>query len=113
MLFSPATHAVLLGIGVLLTPAMGLAFRGKRALLTPLLFVVPVLLGLSGGDVVVALLAKIWPVRVMDGGPWDWAVFAAAAFLCFCAAELVTQRIITILAGGGARYTTREEAAEG
>ncbi len=111
MLFSPTTHAVLLAIGLLSTPTMGLAFRRRRALLTPLLFVVPICLGLSGGDALVALLARVWPARAMDGGPGDTLFFAAAVFVCFCAAELITQRIITILAGGGARFTTREEAA--
>lgn len=113
MIFSPITHGIVLAIGVISTPAIGLAFRRRRALPTPLLFVVPACLGLSGGDLVVSLLAGIWPVRVMDGGPWDWIVFGIAAFLCFCLAELATQRVITAMAGGGARFTTREEAAEG
>ena len=112
MLFSPATHALLLAVGLLSTPLLGLTFRRRRALLTPLLFVVPVCLGLSGGDALVALLAQIWPVRVMDGGPWDWTIFGACAFLCFCVAELLTQRLITVMAGGGARFTPREDPAE-
>ncbi len=111
MLFTPLTHAILVGIGVVATPLLGLTLRRERALLVPLLFVVPICLGLSGGDVLVAGLSAVWPARAMDGGPWDWAVFALCAFLCFCAAELVTQRIITVMAGGGARFTTREDAA--
>ncbi len=111
MLFSPTTHAVLLALGLLSTPLIGLTFRRRRALLTPLLFVVPVCLGLSGGDAAIGLLARVWPARAMDGEAGDWAFFAVAAFLCFCLAELVTQRVITALAGGGARFTTREEAA--
>jgi hypothetical protein len=111
MLFSSSTHMILIAIGLLATPILGFTFRKQRALLVPMLFAIPICLGLAGGDLIVGVLAEIWPARVMDGGPWDWAAFAMAAFSCFCAAELLTQRFITAMTGAGARYTTREDAA--
>lgn len=111
MLFSATTHALVLALAVISTPLLGLAFRRQTAAPAVLLLVVPVLLGLSGGDAVIAALSHVWPARVMDGSAGDWVAFGLAAFLCFCAAELITQRIITVIAGGGARYWTREDAA--
>jgi hypothetical protein len=104
VLFSPLVHAILLAVGLLGIGVMALAFRREQIWPAFLLWLVPIVLVLSGADGLLWLLSGPWPAAAMDGGEGDRLRFAVCCLALLPPIELVYQSLVTRLAGRGLRY---------
>jgi hypothetical protein len=113
MLFTPLVHAILLAVGFGGIAVLVLGFRRQQLWPVILLWLVPIALVLSAADGLVALLARPWPVMLMDGGSGDTLRFVVCCVLLLPPVELFYQWTVTSLSGRGLRYVPLAPEREG
>jgi len=108
MLFSPATHAMLLAVAILGTVVLGVVLARQKTWAALLLWAVPIAGALSAADLALAFLGGNWPHLAMDGGDGDVVLFGVVFVMVLIPIELLYQGIIGAVAGAG---TVHREAA--
>ncbi|GEM_PF-3245382 len=112
MLLSPTVHAVLLGAGLLAIPVAGLLLRKRVAGAAALLWLIPLALTLSAGDLILAGLEGVRPGTAYDAAPGGGFRLAFACLVALPPVEIFYQRIVTRLAGGGPHMKAPDDWGE-
>lgn len=101
----PRLDLALLFASVLLTGVSILGFRRRSAWPVLVLFLVPIVVSLAGGDLLAAALAPLLPAAA--GSLWFWFVCGAALWI---PTELLQQSVVTKLVGGGRQDSPARES---